>query len=431
MAFLKKKKKEKKSSDKESEDIIEEKNQESPLGLPPLEEKVVSEKKKEKKSKKKEKKPSAAQEISPEISIEIEKLNSRMEALSQMRGMFNERLSTISEQIGELRNMVVSQEQEFSELEVKSARTNEVMSQLEPGKILKEISKIDMRIEAITGKIESNEAVNSMIMKELKEQRSKMALFKGVEDTIKLNQEVREELTTIKKVESQVEMHSNKVESMFIQVQKRFNEFEKFKEMAENLDAAYKEQIQEFDTMKVRFADLVKTEDIKAVKEELSGVMDSFGKRLLSIEGIAGSIKELVTAKRFSEFRDQNLKVLKEHQKAIAKAQEMRQLLDGLIEEKETAIAAPAMDKLKEVFVSSGDINQMQEEIVKMKSLMTYGFKRVQQMESKMFVEKETYEMIRQMISKYLEKGYTKGQIVEAFEMQGWPRQLVKSYIGQ
>jgi len=430
MAFLKKKKRGKKSSGEESEDVVEEQNQESPLGLPPLEEKVVSEKKKEKKLKKKEKKPSAAQAISPVISIEIEKLNSRMEALSQMRGMFNERLSTISEQIGELRNMVVSQEQEFSELEVKSARTNEVMSQLEPGKILKEISKIDMRIEAITGKIESNEAVNSMIMKELKEQRSKMALFKGVEDTIKLNQEVREELTTIKKVESQVEMHSNKVESMFIQVQKRFNEFEKFKEMAENLDAAYKEQIQEFDTMKVRFADLVKTEDIKAVKEELSGLMDSFGKRLLSIEGIAGSINELVTAKKFSEFRDQNLKVLKEHQKAIAKAWEMRQLLDGLIEEKETAIATPAMDKLKEVFVSSGDINQMQEEIVKMKSIMTYGFKRVQQMESKMFIEKETYEMIRQMIGRYLEKGYTKGQIVEAFEMQGWPRPLIKSYIG-
>lgn len=429
MAFLKKKKRGKKSSGEESEDAVKEQNQESPLGLPPLEEEVVSEKKKEKKQNKKEKKPSAAQAISPVVSIEIEKLNSRMEALSQMRGMFNERLSTISEQIGELRNMVVSQEQEFSELEVKSARTNEVMSQLEPGKILKEISKIDMRIEAITGKIESNEAVNSMIMKELKEQRSKMALFKGVEDTIKLNQEVREELTTIKKVESQVEMHSNKVESMFIQVQKRFNEFEKFKEMAENLDAAYKEQIQEFDTMKVRFADLVKTEDMKAVKEELSGVMDSFGKRLLSIEGIAGSINELVTAKKFSEFRDQNLKVLKEHQKAIARAQEMRQQLDGLIEEKETAIATPAMDKLKEVFVSSGDINQMQEEIVKMKSLMTYGFKRVQQMESKMFIEKETYEMIRQMIGKYLEKGYTKVQIVEAFEMQGWPRSLIKSYI--
>lgn len=429
MAFLKKKKKGKKSSDKESEDVIKEQNQESPLGLPPLEEEVVSKEKKEKKPKKKEKKPSAAQAISPVVSIEIEKLNSRMEALSQMRGMFNERLSTISEQIGELRNMVVSQEQEFSELEVKSARTNEIMSQLEPDKILKEISKIDMRIEAITGKIESNESVNSMIMKELKDQRSKMALFKGVEDTIKLNQEVREELTTIKKVESQVEMHSNKVESMFIQVQKRFNDFEKFKEMAENLDEAYKEQIQEFDTMKVRFADLVKTEDIKVVKEELSGVMDSFGKRLLSIEGIAGSINDLVTAKKFSEFRNQNLKVLKEHQKAIAKAREMRQLLDGLIEEKETAIATPAMDKLKEVFVSSGDINQMQEEIVKMKSLMTYGFKRVQQMESKMFIEKETYEMIRQMIGRYLEKGYTKGQIVEAFEMQGWPRPLIKSYI--
>ena len=154
-----------------------------------------------------------------------------------MRGIFNERFSTISEQIGELRNMIVNQEQEFSELEVKSAKTNDIMSQLEPDRILKDISKIDMQIEAIKGKMDSNEAVNSMIMDEIKKQRSKMALFKGIEDTIKLNEEVREELTTIKKVESNIEMHSNKVASMFLQVQKRFNEFEKYKEMAENLQA--------------------------------------------------------------------------------------------------------------------------------------------------------------------------------------------------
>ena len=419
MAIFKKK--------KQGKDISE-KGGEAEEGFPPLEDKYKPEKIKGKKAEEKTKKPAAAKPMSTEIKIEFEKLKTETEALSQMRGIFNERFSTISEQIGELRNMIVNQEQEFSELEVKSAKTNDIMSQLEPDRILKDISKIDMQIEAIKGKMDSNEAVNSMIMDEIKKQRSKMALFKGIEDTIKLNEEVREELTTIKKVESNIEMHSNKVASMFLQVQKRFNEFEKYKEMAENLNSAVKEQMQEFDTIKVRFADLIKPEDLKSAKEEITGVMDNFGKRLLSIEKIAGSINDLVTAKNFIGFREQNMKILKEHQNALKGIGEIRERLDKITEEKET-VKIPEMDKLKEIFAAAADITALEEELTKLKTIMGYGFKRVQQMESKMFVEKETYEMIRQLIRKYLDKGYTKRQIVDAFEMQGWPKSLIKQYI--
>ncbi len=392
MAIFKKKKK--------GENISE--SLEAEDSLPPLEEKYKQKKGQVKKGKTKA--APTAKPIPVNISIEIEKLKTQLEALSQTRIIFSERFSSISEQIGELRNMVVSQEQEFSELEVKSAKTNEVMAQLEPEKIMTEISKIDMRIEAIKGKMESNEAVNSMIMKELKDQRSRMALFKGVEDTIKLTQEVREDLTNIKKVEAAIELHSNKVEAMFIQMQERFSEFEKFKEMAEDTNSAFKEQIKEFDTIKVRFADLVKTEDIKVVKEALSGVMDDFSTRLLDIEKISGSMKE--------------------HQKSL---QAIREVKEQLGKAAETRI--PEIDKLQNMFAAAEDVKAFEQELKKLKTLMGYGFKRVQQMESRMFVEKETYEVIRQLILKYLDKGYTKRQIVDAFEMQGWPKQLIKQYI--
>lgn len=396
------------------------------MGLPPLNEKDRPKKKKGEEKEEEKKTSKAKADIFPEISIEIEKIKAQIEAINQMRSMFNERFSTISEQIGELRTMIVSQEQEFSELEIKSAKANEIMTQLEPEKFLTEISKTDMRIEAIKGKLESNESVSAMIMKELKDQRQKMALFKGIEDTMKLNQEVREELIGIKKIESTVDMHSNKVESMFIQVQKRFNEFEKFKSLGEDLNEAFQEQRQQFDTMKVRFVDLVKSEDLKGTKDELSNLMDNFEKRVVNIEKIAGSIEQLVTAKKFKEFKEQNIKVLKEHQRSLKGIHEVRERLDKLTEDK---AEIPDIEKLKKVFAEGLAIDEMKGEMEKLKQLMTYGFKRVQEMETRMFVEKETYETIRQLIRKYLDKGYTKSQIADAFEMHGWPKSLIKQYI--
>lgn len=418
-----KKKKKKDDSEDASED---EQDESAPLGLPPLEEeKKQSGKKKKSRDSSSDSKPKKSR-IPPEVSIEFEKINAQVEALGEMRGMFNERMSTISEQIGELRTMIVDQEQEFSELEAKSAKATEIVTQIEPEKFLENINKLDMRIEALKGKLESNESVNSMIMKELKEQRSRMALFKGIEDTIKLNQEVREELTTIKKIESTVEAHSNKVESIFLQVQKRFNEFDKFKGMAEDLDAGFKEQTNEFNSIKSKFAEVVKSEDLANLKTELTGVMDNFAKRLVDIEKIAANMNELVTNKRFSEFKEQNLKVLKEHQKAIAGLKDIRERLDTLTQQKEEL---PDVNKLKKIFAPVSETDELKQEIDKMRNLMTYGFDRVQQMESRMFVEKETYEMIRQLIKKYLEKGYTKTQIVDAFENQGWPKSLIRQYI--
>ena len=127
-----------------------------------------------------------------------------------------------------------------------------------------------------------------------------------------------------------------------------------------------------------------------------------------------------------AEFKDENIKVLKEHQKALESMQKIREKLSELTSKR---LEVPDIEKLKKTFADLKSIQEVEGDIANLRSLMTYGFKRVQEMESKMFVEKETYEMIRQMIKKYIDRGYTKKQIVGAFQMQGWPKSLIRQYI--
>jgi chromosome segregation ATPase len=60
------------------------------------------------------------------------------------------------------------------------------------------------------------------VLDELKTMRSQVSAFRGVEEIVKLNNEIKGEIIDIKKVEAKIERHADKVETIFAEVQKRF-----------------------------------------------------------------------------------------------------------------------------------------------------------------------------------------------------------------
>jgi len=91
-----------------------------------------------------------------------------------------------------------------------------------------------------------------------------MDFYKGVEQIAKMNEEVKKELINIKKTESVIERHSNKVESIFIEVEKKYSELDKFTDVTKDLQRGF-EKIQD-DTNKLR----VKVQNSAEKKEVVS-----------------------------------------------------------------------------------------------------------------------------------------------------------------
>ncbi len=203
------------------------------------------------------------------IDIELTKVKGRLEGLDEVRKANSDRFSRISEQIGELRGMIVDTNKAMSKVEVSSTKAVDLVESVHPEKLMIEVRRQDGKVESLRAAIESNEAIMKDLMLELKKMRDKMNFYKGIEQVINLNEEIKQELATIKKVEATIERHADKVETIFVEVEKKFSDFDKFNDITKDLDKSFKRLTGDFEKIRT------KTE-MKLERKEFVDMLDRF-----------------------------------------------------------------------------------------------------------------------------------------------------------
>ena len=108
------------------------------------------------------------------------------------------------------------------------------------GKAIKN-AKEDGKIEGLRGILEAKEEMMKNVVDQLRKMRDQMGLFRGVEQLIKLNEEVKDEIMNVKKINAAVERHDDKVDNDFIEAQKSFESFRTFADKLDTLKAKQKE----------------------------------------------------------------------------------------------------------------------------------------------------------------------------------------------
>ena len=196
----------------------------------------------------------------------LERVEAKIEGIFETKKISDERFSRISEEIGELRSMLIDREREIKELEGKATRAHDLVQEVQPELLKDSIDKQDLKIDAIKNKIDSNDSIMNKIIEELKDIRNKIELFRGVEETIKLNKNVREELINIRKIEQNIKIHADKVENIFIRLEKKFEDFESYKKDAEKLSDDFKKFAEEFTKIKGNTEKYVSKEDLHNLK---------------------------------------------------------------------------------------------------------------------------------------------------------------------
>jgi hypothetical protein len=207
--------------------------------------------------------------ISGNVEAELTKIKSSLDALNEIRKANSEQFTRISEQIGELRGALMDTNKAVGTIEVASTRAIDLVNSVQPDKLMIEVRKTDSKVEALRASIEANETILRDIMREMKEMRSQMAFYKGVDQVVKMNNDIKQELIEIKKTEGLVGKHADRVETIFVEVEKKFYDFEKFNEAVKELDKSFKKMSTDFDKMRVGV-------DEKADKKEFVKMVDKF-----------------------------------------------------------------------------------------------------------------------------------------------------------
>ncbi|MBD3163946.1 hypothetical protein GF323_01990 [Candidatus Woesearchaeota archaeon] len=175
------------------------------------------------------------------IGIELTKINANLESFKETRKSTSERFSLMNEQIGELRGQIMDANKTMGTIEVKATKAADLVESVQPDKMMISLQKTDGKIEGVKAGLEAKDAMMKNIMEQLKGIRNQMSLFKGVEQIIKLNEEVKDEIMNAKKIVAMVERHADKVENVFVESQKSFEEFNRFASSLESIKADIKE----------------------------------------------------------------------------------------------------------------------------------------------------------------------------------------------
>jgi hypothetical protein len=216
-----------------------------------------------------EKKEDSFSSGNAKLDIEFIRIKAQLESLNEVRKANSERFSRMSEQMGELRGMIMDTNKTMSKIEVSATKAIDLVESVQPEKLMIEIRKQDGKGEALKANIESNEVMMRDIMEELKKIRQQMNFYKGIEQVTKLNDEVKGEIFEIKKVEATIERHADKAESIFLDMEKKFSEFNKIQKLMDDIEKSFHAIQGDFDNMKLQLSN-------KSDKKDLINLMDKF-----------------------------------------------------------------------------------------------------------------------------------------------------------
>lgn len=196
------------------------------------------------------------------VEAQLTRMSAQMESFGEQRKVFGERFSRINEMIGELRGMIIETNKDLQQIQIKSTQAADLVKTVEPDKMMMQLRKQDVKIDVLKANIESNEARMDTILKELKELRNKVNVFRGIDEIVKLSEEVKNELINIRKVKTVAERHSDKIESMFIDFQKRVMEITELEDAVKQNTGGTNRLMKDFDEVKLKNSQKAEKKDL-------------------------------------------------------------------------------------------------------------------------------------------------------------------------
>jgi len=158
------------------------------------------------------------------IAGKLEQHDAQIGALSSLRETYDTRFSMISEKIGEVRSMVLTQAREGADAKAKAEKALMSLEGVKPEEFRSAIIKRDAEVEAMKIKLSSTDDMIKNLMNEMREFRNMMAQFKGLEAVMGMSDDARKNIIRIQQLRDQVEVMSDKVMAAFLEFQRRFKD---------------------------------------------------------------------------------------------------------------------------------------------------------------------------------------------------------------
>lgn len=203
------------------------------------------------------------------LSTEIDRLKAGQEAFQEVRKSFTERFTHTSEQIGELRSMILERDRAIQTLELKTIKAVDLVESIKPDKFMMDLERQNVKIEVIKANLEGNEAILDQIMEELKEIRKKINFFRGIEEIIKLSEEIKNELIGIKKIEGTINIQADKIQTIYSEMRKKIQDLDNFNTQFQESLAGVEQNSKDIDFLKIKIINFAEKDEVDKIFDQI------------------------------------------------------------------------------------------------------------------------------------------------------------------
>ncbi len=244
--------------------------------------------------------------------LEMDKIKARVESMGSLLKSYNERFTTINQQIGELRSSNLSNEKNISSVKKDSMKAIDIVKEVSPEKLRIDYQKASNKMNVLSEKIEANRQFMSTVIEEVKDLRKKAGIFVGTDALLKLNEEIKKDLVEVQKMSNRVRLNADKSEQLFIELRKGFAENQKLNEVFNNLDSSYSGLRKEMEKLRVDFSNIVKSKDFEDFKKRTQD-------RFSDMNGYFSHVEQMKEEnERLAHLVETTLSVVKRNERDIA-----------------------------------------------------------------------------------------------------------------
>ncbi len=259
------------------------------------------------------------------LAAKIEKLDLELKAFNELRKVYDQRFFQLTEKIGELRSNLIEKEKEIREMAAQSERAYDVVKSVKPENLLAEVKKEDARIETISAKLDATQQIVEQMMNEMKDFRKEMLKFKGLDEAMEISRELMKEVSDIRKLSSRIEIDADKVEKIFLDMQRKFAHIENIEDTTKNAIEAVTDISKQVNELKVKSSNFV-------TREELKKMSDAIDSKLSFLSGFSESdknmIREFMEEKENLKSRIESLEKQMKGIKGLDSLEEMEEWMD-------------------------------------------------------------------------------------------------------
>lgn len=203
---------------------------------------------------------------------EIERIKALIDAIKEGRASTDEKISRVTESVGELRSLVYQREGTAKEHDITFQKLQEQVANLKPEQIEREFAKRDKTLAAEDMRLEKVEFKTADLIKNLGDIRALLKSIGGLENIATVNRQIAEKVAAIDDRSKKTERLANKTEEIFVDISKKMEDFYLFKTKVESVDEVVKELMKSTDNLGVQLKEYVSKTDLESLKEDIAGV---------------------------------------------------------------------------------------------------------------------------------------------------------------